>query len=292
MEQIQNYTKVRNVLLGILILNFAVAAAKIIYGMIIDASSMTADGYHSLSDGTSNIVGIIGIWIASKPADENHPYGHHKFETLATVVIGLLLFFIAFTILQGAYTRFKNPVIPKIDIPSFIVMIATLIVNIFISTYETRKGKELKSSILISDAKNTRSDIYVSISVIISLIASKFKFTTIDTLVAVVIAILIIKAGLEVLIPSINILSDAAMIDKSIIYDYVIKFPNVIYCHEIRTRGKENHVSLDFHLGIDKNTTLEDAHDISHEIKDKILEKFNEIQEVIIHIEPASKNFL
>lgn len=290
MEYTENYIKVRNILLIVLILNFAVAGAKIIYGMMINASSMTADGYHSLSDGTSNIVGIIGIWIASKPPDENHPYGHHKFETLATVVIGILLFFIAFTILQGAYDRFKNPVTPSIDIPSFIVMIVTLIINIFVSRYETKKGKELKSSILLSDAKNTSSDIYVSLSVIAGLIASKLNYPMGDTLIAAVIAILIIKAGLEVLIPSINVLSDAAMADQNEIHDYVITFQKVIYCHKIRTRGKENHVLLDFHLGIEKRVSLEEAHFIAHEIKDKIIEKFDEIQEVIIHIEPGENN--
>ncbi|MFT9496965.1 cation diffusion facilitator family transporter [Anaerosolibacter sp.] len=286
-ENRKQYTQVRNILLGILVLNFLVAAAKIIYGIMTRTSSMTADGYHSLSDGTSNIVGLIGIWIASKPADESHPYGHYKFETLATVIIGLLLFFVSFQILTNAYDRFRNPEIPEINAVSFAVMTVTLLINIGITRYESRKGRELKSAILISDAQNTRSDIYVSLSVIVSLIASKFNLTIVDTIVAVIIAILIIKAGLEVLIPSINVLSDASVIEPEKIQDIVMSFPNVIYCHKIRTRGKENYIMLDLHVGADRRISLEQGHALSHDIKDKIIHEFQDIREVIIHMEPA-----
>lgn len=285
-----NYIQVRKILIVILILNFSVALAKIIFGTTSKSSSMIADGYHSLSDGTSNIVGLIGIWIASKPADEDHPYGHYKFETLATVVIGLLLFYVAFQILTEAYDRFRNPIEPQIEIMSFVVMIATLIINILVTTYESKKGRELKSAILISDASNTRSDIYVSLSVIVSLIAAKYNMVIIDIIIAGIIAVLIIKAGLEVLIPSIRVLSDASMIDPKIIYNLVMKYPEAIYCHKIRTRGKENHIIIDFHVGMNKSITLEKAHEISHDIKDEILEEMNDIREIIIHMEPAKEN--
>ncbi|MBB6216213.1 cation diffusion facilitator family transporter [Anaerosolibacter carboniphilus] len=285
----RNYKQVRNILLGIFVLNILVAAAKIIYGVITKTSSMTADGYHSLSDGTSNIVGLIGIWIASKPADEGHPYGHHKFETLATGIIGLLLFFVSYQILIEAYERFRNPQIPEINGVSFGVMIITLVVNMIITKYEDNKGKELKSAILISDASHTKSDIYVSLSVIVSLIAVKFNFLIMDTIVAVVIAVLIIKAGLEVLIPSINVLSDASVIDSEQIYGLVMNFPNVIYCHKIRTRGKENYIMMDLHVGANKSISLEEAHTLSHDIKDRIIQEFQDIREVIIHMEPAER---
>lgn len=92
MAEKSNYKQVRNVLGGILVLNILVALAKVIFGKITNTSSMIADGYHSFSDGSSNVVGLIGIWIAARPADESHPYGHQKFETLSTIVISLLLF--------------------------------------------------------------------------------------------------------------------------------------------------------------------------------------------------------
>lgn len=287
MVEQNNYVKVRNVLLGILLLNILVATAKIIYGLITKTSSMIADGYHSFSDGTSNIVGLVGIWIASRPADENHPYGHHKFETLSTIVISLILFFISFKILINAYDRIKSPVAPEINSLSFIIMVVTLVINIFVTTYEAKKGRELKSSILISDAMHTRSDIYVSISVIISLIAVRFGLVFIDAIVAAVIAILIIKAGLEILIPGINILSDAKMINSEKIYELVMKVPEVRYCHKIRTRGKENHIMIDLHVGINKDFTLEYSHRLAHNIEDMLKEQLEGVSEAIVHLEPV-----
>lgn len=284
---VQKYKSVRKVLLTILVLNVIVALSKIIYGMITNTSSMIADGYHSMSDGASNIIGIVGIWLASKPADKNHPYGHHKFETLATIVISLLLFFVSFEILSDAYERFKNPVMPDINVFNFVIMISTLFINTLVVWYEHKKGKELKSSILISDSKHTKSDIYVSISVIISLLAVKFGIQIVDTIVAAIIAILIIKAGLEILIPGINILSDANIIDTDEIHDLVMLIPEVIFCHKIRTRGKEDHIMVDLHVGIDKEFTLEYAHVLAHSIEDMLKDKLEGIGEVIVHMEPA-----
>ena len=284
-----SYKQVRNILLWILILNLIVALAKIVYGVMTKTSSMVADGYHSISDGVSNIVGIVGIWLASKPADENHPYGHQKFETLATIIISLLLFFVSFEIMVNAYKRFLNPVVPSINIFSFIVMLLTIAINIFITTYESKKGKELKSSILISDAKHTKSDIYVSISVLVSLVAITLGYVIIDTIISVIIAGLIIKAGLEILLPGINILTDSNMIESEEIRKFTKTFPEVIYCHKIRTRGNENYIMVDMHVGVDKDITVEVAHQISHKIQDKVKNEFQGVRDVIIHIEPIEK---
>ncbi|MBE3102204.1 MAG: cation diffusion facilitator family transporter, partial [Firmicutes bacterium] len=111
----ENFNKVRQVLWIILFANLAVAALKIIIGIIIKSSSMTADGFHSLTDGSSNIVGLVGIRLASKPIDEDHPYGHKKFETLAGLFIAGMLFFIGGKIILDAINRFTHPVIPNIS---------------------------------------------------------------------------------------------------------------------------------------------------------------------------------
>lgn len=283
----ENYIEVRKVLFYILILNIAVALAKLIYGTMTKTGSMVADGYHSLSDGTSNVVGLIGIWIASKPPDENHPYGHQKVETLSTIFISVLLFFVSYEIITGAYGRFQNPIMPDINIWSFGVMIATLAVNLFVVIYENKKGKELKSSILISDAKHTQSDIYVSLSVIGSLIAIKLGFLIVDSLVSVVIAILIIKSGIEILLDAINVLIDGSIISSSEIYYKVVAHPEVIYCHKIRTRGKEDQIMIDLHVGIDGNDTIKHGHEISHEIEDMLKIEIDGVSEVIVHVEPS-----
>lgn len=282
-----NYKGVRNVLWYILVLNLLVAAAKVIYGVRTKTASMVADGYHSLSDGTSNIVGLIGIWIASKPPDDSHPYGHQKVETLSTIFISLLLFFVSYEIMIGAYARFKNPITPEINAGSFLVMIITLIVNIFVVKYETRKGKELKSSILISDAQHTKSDIYVSLSVIVSLIAVRLGYPIIDSIVSIFIGVMIIRAGASILSQAINVLIDGRILSPNKVYSKVIAQPYVIYCHKIRTRGKEDQIMIDLHVGIDEDHTIKHGHEIAHDIEEMLKQEIEGVSEVIIHLEPV-----
>src|SRR5690554_7618457 len=126
----KNFHKIRQVLFLILLANLLVAALKIIIGSIIKSAIITADGFHSLSDGSSNIIGLIGIHFAAKPVDEDHPYGHHKYEVLAGLFISVMLFFAAGKVVFDAVKRFIQPVTPEITIESLVVLILTLAVNI------------------------------------------------------------------------------------------------------------------------------------------------------------------
>lgn len=281
------YGEVIKVLAQILVLNLIVSLAKIIYGFISNTASMVADGFHSFSDGASNVVGIVGIWISAKPADESHPYGHHKVETLSTIAISFLLFFVAIKIAIDAYGRIVTPGEPQIGILNFAIMIVTTGINIFVVLYEKAKGHKLKSSILISDAKHTQSDIYISISVLLGFVFIKLGFPIADPLISFVISILIAKAGLEILREAIDVLIDAQMMNTDDIYDIVMEFEEVCYCHKIRTRGKEDHIMIDLHIGVDKNKTIEEAHKIAHSIENRIIEQQEGVYEVIAHVEPC-----
>ena len=131
-----NYRQVKQVLWLILLANFIVALLKIVVGIAIRSTSMTADGFHSISDTTSNILGIIGIILASKPGDKEHPYGHSKFEVISGLFIGAMLLFLAGKIILDALVSFRNPVLPDITLESLIVLLITLLINIFVSNYE------------------------------------------------------------------------------------------------------------------------------------------------------------
>ncbi|MCE5215169.1 MAG: cation diffusion facilitator family transporter, partial [Methanobacterium sp.] len=128
MNQKSYYSSVKRVLIIVLALNIAVALSKMIYGWLTNSLSMVSDGFHSLFDGTSNIIGIIGIIIASRPPDQVHPYGHEKFETFASLGIAFLLFITCFEILQSAIGRFFNPETPDITMISFLIMGITLVI--------------------------------------------------------------------------------------------------------------------------------------------------------------------
>lgn len=282
-----NYKKVQKILFIILLANLFVAVLKLIVGSIIKSASMTADGFHSLSDGSSNIVGLIGIHFASQPEDEEHPYGHNKYETLAGLVISFMLFFVGGKVILNAIERFKEPIIPEITIASIVVLIFTLIINIVVSVTEYRKGKELNSQILISDSMHTRSDIYISLGVLITLVGIKLGLPPIiDPIVSLVVAGFIIHAAYEIFKENSDVLLDSAAIDSEEIRDVVMSFEDVKDVHKIRSRGGLNDLNIDLHILVDSKLDIKKSHDLVHDIEDIIKEKFNKNSQVIVHVEP------
>ncbi len=282
--------EVRKVLYYTLFLNVFVAVMKILYGYKIDSISMFSDGFHSLFDGTSNVIGLVGIWIASRPPDRSHPYGHKKFETLSTIAIAVLIFFAGFEILKRAYMGLKEPHIIDVTAASFLVMALTLCVNIGVMTYERKKGRELKSDFLIADSLHTNSDIFVSLSVIVSLGAAKIGYPVVDVIAAVIIGILIIRMGYSILKSATPVLTDASRINPDEIKDLVNGIEGVHECHEIRTRGKEDSVCIDLHVLVDPETTTRESHDVAHEVEEAIKKSFPSVTDVVVHIEPYQQD--
>lgn len=281
------YRRVRQVLWIILFANLGVAVLKIAIGTIINSSSMTADGFHSLTDGSSNVVGLIGIRLASKPVDEDHPYGHTKFETLTGLFIAGMLFFISGKIILGAISRLMNPVIPNITMESLIVLIATLCINIFVCAYEYNSGKKLGSQILISDSMHTKSDIYVSIGVLVTLVCIKMGLPSIiDPIASIIVAGFIIHAAYEIFKDNSGVLVDKAVVDTDKIKDITLSFDQVKDTHNIRSRGSDNDLHIDMHIMTDPYMSIEESHELIHNIEEKLREAISENVQVIAHFEP------
>jgi cation diffusion facilitator family transporter len=284
-----HYQEVQHVLWIVLLLNWGVAMAKIIFGLISRSASMTADGLHSFSDGASNIIGLVGVSIAVRPKDADHPYGHKKFETFFSLGIAFLLGLVCFELVEQGIRRLHNPGIPDVSIFSFAVMIVTIIVNIVVMKYESNKGKALHSDILVSDAKHTKADLLTSCSVIISLIAVKLGYPILDAAMTLVIALFIAHAAYEIIKDGCRILCDEMIIkDTSKIEEIALSINGVKECHNIRSRGRQDDINLDLHVVLDPDLTLERTHEISHEIERMIKEKVKEISDVIIHVEPTA----
>lgn len=282
-----NYKRVQKILFIILLANLMVAALKIIVGSIIKSASMTADGFHSLSDGSSNVVGLIGVYFASKPEDEDHPYGHNKYETLAGLLISIMLFLVAGKIILGAIERFKEPVIPEITLESLMVLIFTLVVNIVVSIIEYRKGKELNSQILISDSMHTRSDIFISLGVLATLIGVRLGISPIiDPITSLIVAGFIIHAGYEIYKVNSFVLLDGVAIDSEEIKKIVMSFEEVKDAHKIRSRGTTNNLNIDLHIEVNPKLDVEETHKLVHDIEDAIRARFNKNLQVIAHVEP------
>src|SRR3989338_3568376 len=210
----KRYFSIRNVLWITLILNWGVSFAKIFYGLFIKSLSITADGFHSLSDGASNIICLVGIYIASMPKDAEHPYGHKKYETFTSLGIAALLFFVSFGLLKEVAARFMRPVAIDIKPLSFVIMIVALAVNIFVMIYEYKRGKKLDSDILVADSMHTRTDIYTSLSVIAALIAVKLGFPVFDLAAGVFISVMIAICGAQIIRESSYVLCDGSAVDS------------------------------------------------------------------------------
>ena len=281
---------VRKILAIILILNLSIAILKIVFGYIIKSSSMTADGFHSMTDGLSNVVGLIGIYFAAKPPDEDHPYGHYKFESMASLFIGVMLTFLGFNIITESITKITNPVVPQISILSIVVLLITLVVNIFVAKYEYIKGEELESEILISDSHHTKSDIYISSGVLITLILIKLGVAPIiDPIVSIIVAAFILHAAYEIFKPITGVLVDRAVIKPEKIKGIIKGFDHVKECHHIRSRGKADAIYVDLHLVVDSDLSVERSHELTHEIEKKINEKINKNIQVLFHLEPEEE---
>lgn len=285
-----NYEKVKLVLWIILFANLGVAAIKILVGYLINSDSLSTDGIHSLSDGMSNVVGLIGITIASRPVDKDHPYGHKKFEIVASMFIGGMLLILGLKTLFTGFNRFINPEELNITLISIISLILTICINIFVTVYERRKGEEHSSYILISDAIHTKSDIFISVGVLISLVGIKLGLPPIiDPVISIIISLFILRASYEIFNESIGILSDKAMIDEVDIRKVLNSFQEVKDIHKVRSRGSANDMYVDMHIMIDSHTTTEEAHALSHKIESEIKNKINSNCQVIIHVEPYYK---
>ncbi len=283
----QNYKRVQLVLLVILFVNLFVAIVKIVVGMLINSSSMTADGYHSLSDGMSNVIGIICIRFASKPEDEEHPYGHNKIEAISGLIIGGILFFVGCTVIENAYYKFLNPTIPNITTSSLLVLVATLVINIVITYLENKKGKELNSTILISDANHTKSDIFISFGVLMSLIGVKMGLPAmIDPIVTVIVSVFIFHACWEVVKENISVLIDTSNVDSEKVKECVMQIDKVREVHNVRSRGTKNKIYIDMHIHVDHDMTVIESHKMQHKIEELIQENVDSSATVIIHVEP------
>ena len=274
------------VLFRVLILNLAVAGAKLTFGYATGAVSMISDGFHSLTDSAANFMGLVGTRASRKPPDEDHPYGHRKFETLAAAGIFVFLLLTVVEVARTAILRFSTGASPEVSAWSFGVMLLTIAVNLGVVRYERGEGRRLDSELLLADAMHTKSDILTSCAVLVSLAAASGGFPLLDPIGGVVIAAFIARTGWQVARETSHILADRAALAEDDIRGVVMSVPEVVGCHQIRSRGTPDHIFLDLHVWFSGDTTLYEAHRLSHVVKDRLLARFPQIKDAIIHIEP------
>ncbi|MGH7198444.1 MAG: cation diffusion facilitator family transporter [Candidatus Omnitrophota bacterium] len=280
--------QIATVLWVTLALNWAVAALKIVFGLSTRCMAITADGVHSFSDGASNVIGLIAMNIAGHPADREHPYGHQKFETIASAVIAFFLGAVGFGIARESITGLFSERAPEVSPASFALMGLTFFVNLAVVWYERRKGRQLQSDLLVSDSWHTLTDVFVTLGVIAALVGIGLGMPRLDSIFSLVIALVIVVTAFMILKRSSDVLVDRAVLKTGQIEKVVRAVRGVRDCHEIRTRGRRDSVYVDLHVLVDDHMTVLESHRLANIIEHNVREGIPGVCDVVVHIEPVS----
>lgn len=279
---------IRRVLAVILGLNLVVALAKWLAGAAGEVLSLQADALHSGFDAMSNVVGLVSVTLASHPPDEEHPYGHRKFELIGAAVIGIVLAFTAWHVLGEAYARWQTGGTPTIGWVQAAVAGGTMIVNIGIAAYERRAAARLQSELLLADSAHTASDVLATVAVIGAMAAAHFGAPAVDAIVSAGIAVLIAVLGVRILMSSSRVLVDRAMLDSAEVARVACEVEGVIDCHAVRTRGTPDAVFADLRIHLAPEMSLDRAHDISHAVEERLRARYPNLRDAVVHPEPAT----
>jgi cation diffusion facilitator family transporter len=285
-ESLNGFASVRGVLIYTMILNLLVSALKIAVGYWTGSLSVLANGLDSIFDSVTNVMGLIAISFAQQPADEDHPYGHRRYETFMTLGVAVLLFITCYSIVQGAYQRLRTVTVPDVNVWSFASLLIGLVLHVYTARYEMQKGRELKSDFLIADASHTRADVLVTLTVIIGLIVVRAGYPIVDIIIALLIAVVIAKIGFDIIRSSARILTDTAVLQADRVAAILEQIPGIESYHRIRSRGREDDIHVDMHIRVAPDMPLAQAHLIAHEAQRKLQQTLEGVRDVVIHVEP------
>lgn len=278
---------VRRVLRGILFANLAVVAIKILVGLSVNSLAVLGDAVHSSVDAVNNLFGMIVVRLAAKEPDEEHPYGHGKFETLGALLVVVFLSVTLFELLQGALARLMaGSVPPALSAPVAALLVATLIINIWVVWYETRAGRRLRSEILLADAAHTRADVLITIAVIIGLVLSTAGLAWADPVLAIMVSLMVVRVGVQIVRRSIPSLVDQAAVDRDAIQHEATQVPGVRDAYDIRSRKAATRRFAELTIAVDRTENVASAHEIADVVEERLRSSLD-LHEIVVHVEPC-----
>ncbi len=282
------FAGIRHVLWFTMALNFIPMFIKLIVGYSTNSLSLIADGFDSVFDASTNVVGLVGIGIAARPADKDYPYGHRKAETFAALIITYILFLTCYELVKGSIDRLLNPglITAEANVWSFVALGISIATHMYVVKYELNAGRKLQSDVLVADALNTRADIIVSIAVALGMVFILVGLPLADPIFTLIVAIMIGKIGIDIIKESIPTLMDKKVLPVDQIEQIVLSVPGVRSVHHVRSRGHEQAVYADLHIRVDPGMSTEQAHAIATEIENKLHAFESDLQDVTVHVEP------
>lgn len=298
MNEIDDKTREKGIykitLIGSLV-NFLLVVFKFIAGFLGHSAAMTADAVHSLSDFVTDIIVLVFVRISNKPEDKDHDYGHGKYETLATALIGGVLLAVGFGILWNGgskiYLYIKGGVLESPGTIALWAAIVSIIAKEVLYRYTVREGKRFNSQAVMANAWHHRSDAFSSFGTAIGIggaILLGEKWRVLDPIAAVVVSFFIMKVAIELLIPCIEDLLEKSLpedVEKEI-ESIVTSFDGVSQPHNLRTRRIGNHYAIEVHVRMDGKISLEDAHRTATAIEQKLKAQYGKGTHIGIHVEP------
>ncbi len=270
-------------------LNTTLSIAQIIGGFATHSQALIADGFHSLSDLASDFVVLAATHLAHREADDNHPYGHGRIETLATVVLGLMLGGVAVGIFMQAWGRLFSGVPLPTPKPIAIAFAAAAIIGKeALYHYTMHTAKRLNSPMLKANAWHHRSDAISSVIVLLGIAGAQFGFPWLDPVAAIVVAIMILYMAGQLIMESTRELVDTGLAPEEVqeIHDFIAAIEGVESIHLLRTRRMGGHVLADVHLQVDGRISVSEGHFISDQVMYRLRKRFPDMKDVIIHIDP------
>ena len=275
--------------------NIALFAFKLVAGIVGRSGAMIADAVHSASDFATDIVVLAFVRISSKPRDDDHKWGHGKYETLASLIIGVALFAVGVDIFMDSALKIKavtdGEVLPRPGIIAIVAAAVSIVAKELLYQYTARKGRTLESPSVVANAWHHRSDALSSIGALLGIGAAYLlgeKWRIADPIAAIVVAALIIKVAIDLCSTAL-----AELLEKSLprateeeIISIISATPNVYKPHNLRTRRIGSNIAVEVHIRVDGAMTVQDSHEISREIEHSLRARFGEQTAVAIHIEP------
>ncbi len=283
------YRSVKRVLIGILILNLIVTVTKFLVSALTGSIAVLADAFNSLVDSSSNVLGLFGMHAASDPPDPDHPYGHRKYETIATLGISGLMLLAGWEVLQDVFQRFSGGQVPTVTPLSLALILLTLPINLFVVWYERRRGRELRSDVLQADATSTQINIFVSLAALIGLLGSLIGLSSLDIVLALGIVGYVAVAAYRIIRETSAILTDSAVVDPHLVEETARGVPGVWFATKVRSRGREDDVHLDLRVKVDPAMATEQAHAIASEVERRLKERISGVVDAMVQVEPGQE---
>lgn len=277
-------------------INAVLIVLKFIAGFVGRSSAMVADAIHSLSDFISDVIVLVFVKIAGKSKDEGHDYGHGKFETLATAIIGILLIFAGIGLMisgiESVMRSINGESLPRPTMLALLIAVVSILSKEWLFRYTLHAGKELDSQAVIANAWHHRSDAVSSLGTFIGIAGAMFlgdRWRVLDPIAAIIVSILIIKSGYDIVKPCIGELLEASLPEdkEKKIISLVTSVPGIAYVHNLRTRQIGNGIAVDLHAKMDGKQTLLEAHEKATAAEHAIRSVFGDNSIINIHMEPV-----